>query len=94
MTVNSKKLIPIIIVVVLTAGGAGFWFWQNKKSEIKPEEKTAVEKKPASLGAKIFERTQNPIKDRTPETNPFSTDTNPFDAKTNPFQDEYKNPFK
>lgn len=94
---DNKKLILIIIaILILVVGGVGFWYWKynwNIQQALEPE----IPKEPLSseggLGAKIFEKAQNPIKDRTPETNPFSVDTNPFDAKTNPFQDEYKNPF-
>lgn len=42
-------------------------------------------KKPLSLGEQIYTKTQNPLEDKIPETNPFT--------KVNPFKDVYKNPF-
>ncbi|MBI4039280.1 hypothetical protein HY388_00440 [Candidatus Daviesbacteria bacterium] len=40
----------------------------------------------ANLGSQIFEKTQNPVQDKIPETNPFT--------KVNPFKGVYKNPFQ
>lgn len=91
---DNKKLIVIIVVVILLVGGIGFWYWKYNKQAPEPEVFKESQPPENGLGAQIFEKAQNPIKDRTPETNPFSADTNPFDAKTNPYQDEYKNPFQ
>ena len=80
----------IVIVVV----GFGVWYWQNQKAAAPvggPGPQPG--KQPDSLGAQIFEKTQNPTKDQFPESNPFAADTNPFDVNANPFKDTYKNPF-
>jgi len=92
---NQKSIIIIVVVVVLVVLAiGGFWYWQNKKAgETVPAEEKAGVEEPAGLGAQIFESVQNPVKDRLPDTNPFSADTNPFDTPTNPFKSEYKNPF-
>lgn len=92
---DNKKLIPIIIVVlVLVAGGAGFWYWSQKGGQgISPwfSTPTAKELSPAeverSLGGRIFEQTQNPLKGKLPPTNPFE------ETETNPLKDVYQNPF-
>lgn len=91
---DNKKLIPIIVVLILLALGAGFWFWSQKGGqEIFPQffAPSAQELSPAevegSLGGRIFEQTQNPLKGKLPPTNPFEK------AETNPLKDVYQNPF-
>lgn len=81
------KSIFIAVILILAAAAGGFWYWQRQKkvSETPPAE-------PPGLGAQIFESTRNPLKEKLPDTNPFSADTNPFDATTNPF--ERSNPLK
>lgn len=93
----SPIFIGIIVTTLILLGGA-FWYWQSKRAFIeskpKTDSQTSAVKKSAELGAQIFEKTQNPTKDKFPESNPFTVDTNPFSVKTNPFKDAYKNPFK
>lgn len=73
-------LISLILILVLAGGG----FFLISKGIIKnPLQKSSPN---SSLGTKIFEKTQNPIQDKIPETNPFS--------KVNPFKGVYKNPFQ
>lgn len=73
-------LISLILLLIL-AGGA---FFLISKGIVKnPLQKSSSN---TNLGAKIFEKTQNPIQDKIPETNPFS--------KVNPFKGAYKNPFE
>lgn len=91
---GKKKLIPIIIVLIFLALGAGFWFWSQKGGQgIFPQlsAPTAKELSPAeikgSLGSQIFEQTQNPLKGKLPPTNPFEK------TETNPLKDVYQNPF-
>ena len=79
------KIIAVIILAVILAA-AGTWYWQKKTPA--PREESG------GLGARIFDTAQNPLKERVPDTNPFSADTNPFDARINPFKSEYKNPFQ
>lgn len=73
---NKQKIIIIAAVAVLTiAVGIGFWYWSKSKQEA------------PSLGDQLFEKTQNPLKGKLPETNPFKEQVNPFDTI-------YKNPFR
>jgi len=83
-------LLAFIVLILL---GSGFWWWQQKEEVPRSGLPAAPKKGPPSLGAQIFERTENPTQDEFPKTNPFEAQTNPFDAKTNPFEDEYTNPF-
>jgi len=90
------KLKPIIfasIIVVVAVAAAGFWYWQNKKSAptstiSAPEEVFTQEKVTGGLGANIVEKSQNPISDKLPETNPFEK------VEINPFKSIYTNPFE
>lgn len=75
LPVDNKKLIPIIVIVVLLILGAGFWYWQSKKTAT--EEPAAVEVKDG-LGAEVFKKSNNPLSNELPETNPFQVNTNPF----------------
>ncbi len=70
-----------MIVLLVLAGGV---FFLISKGIVKnPLQKSSPN---SSLGSQIFEKTQNPIQDKIPETNPFS--------KVNPFKGVYKNPFE
>jgi len=74
-------LIPLIIIILVVAGVV---FFLISKGIIK----NPLQKSPpnSSLGSQIFEKTQNPLEDKIPQTNPFS--------KINPFKGVYKNPFE
>lgn len=73
-------LILLIILLVL----AGVVFFLISKGTIKnPLQKSSPN---SNLGSQIFDKTQNPLEDKIPETNPF--------AKLNPFKGVYKNPFE
>lgn len=78
----------VIAVIAALLAAAGIWYWYRQKD-------TAPQDVPArSIGGDIFEKTQNPLKDELPETNPFKAETNPFkDKETNPFIGTYENPF-
>lgn len=80
----NQKLIGIIVLALVLAG-AGYWYWQKGSATSGP----AGEEEPpaASIGAEIFEKTENPVKGEVPETNPFG-------AGTNPFNNPYKNPLE
>lgn len=84
MAQNRSRLIAIgLLVAALVA--AGIWYWQRRA--VSPEI-------PETIGAELFEKSQNPLKDELPETNPFRAETNPFkNAETNPFIGTYENPF-
>ena len=87
MPVDNKKVTIIVLILLLVVGGVGFWYWTNSNKEDDVPE-------PESLGEKIFEKAQNPIKDELPQSNPFEAKANPFETETNPFQGVYKNPFE
>lgn len=90
---DNKKLIPIIVIIlVLAAGGAGLWYWSQKRAGVS-EKPAAIEVKDG-LGAEAFNKTKNPLANELPETNPFEVNTNPFKEQKNPFDALYKNPFK
>ena len=84
---SSKKLVLIIVVIaVLAALGAGFWYWSQKGAEVSEipiptetpaETAEAVEVKDG-VGAEAFEKSNNPLSNELPETNPFKVNTNPF----------------
>ena len=70
------------MLVLLVLAGGGF-FLISKGIVKNPLQKSSPN---SSLGTQIFEKTQNPISGKIPETNPFS--------KVNPFKGVYKNPFE
>ncbi|MBI2018195.1 hypothetical protein HYS96_00645 [Candidatus Daviesbacteria bacterium] len=80
---QSKGNIALILVIVLLLA-AGIVYLLISKGIIK----NPLQKSPpnSSLGTQIFEKTQNPLQDKIPETNPFT--------KVNPFKGVYKNPFQ
>lgn len=85
----------VISIGILAVFAAGIFYWQNGRGpqdashsggapssgvfSDKPSEATSV-------GAQVFLRSSNPLKDEIPETNPFREDSNPL-------KDIYKNPF-
>ena len=68
-------LISLIIILLLAAAAAFFFISKGKGSS--PN---------SSLGSQIFQKTQNPLEDKIPQTNPFT--------KINPFKGVYQNPFE
>ena len=91
------KLVMVVVLVAVVAG-VGFWYSQkgNSSPQVFPQSASQpqVEQKPVdqktaaiSLGSQILEKTQNPVKDNLPETNPFSR------TETNPLKRIMKNPF-
>ena len=78
---DDKKPVPvqtiIVVIVILLVLGVGYWYWSKKQ---------ASEEAP-SLGSEIFDKTQNPLGGKLPDTNPIKDQKNPFDTI-------YKNPFK
>ena len=84
---NKPKTIIIAVVVVLViVMGVGFWFWSKSKQA------PSLQEAP-SLGSEIFDKTQNPLRGRVPDANPFKTVSNPFKKETNPIRAIYTNPF-
>ncbi len=75
-----EKIWIIIVLILLLVGGAYYLISSGKLSN--PLNKNTAT---SSLGGQIYNQTQNPLKDKIPETNPF--------GKVNPFKGVYKNPF-
>lgn len=83
---NQITFLIIGAVVLLAIVGAGFWYWQSKKTtQTAPAADTPVpamsvtEEAGRSIGAVIFEKTQDPLKESIPETNPLkNVIKNPF----------------
>ena len=75
MNFKSKPIILVFIVAVVIAA-VGFWYWFQKKAEV--SETPAAVKVKDGLGAKAFNKTNNPLSNELPETNPFYINTNPF----------------
>lgn len=86
--INKTAFIAGLILAILIAGAAGFWYW--KKATITPEEK-AVE----SAEKAVESATQGTLPEINPLSNPLDKlpEINPVE-KSNPFKDIYKNPFK
>ena len=77
-----------LAVLVIALVAAGIWYWQ--RGQAVPPAETPVK----AIGAELFEKAQNPLKDELPQTNPFKAETNPFkNTETNPFIGTYENPF-
>lgn len=87
---DNKAFISItVIVLVLVAGGAGFWYWFARIDEAPlPLSAGLQENVGGGLGANIFAKSQNPIVDKLPETNPFEK------IEINPLKAVYSNPFE
>ncbi len=99
--VSKKNLIFIAVgLFVLAVAVGGFWYRSKTKTEVVlPKSAEQQEQKPqepeklqenvgGGLGASIFEKSQNPIVDKLPETNPFGK------APINPLKSVYTNPFE
>lgn len=82
------KIIIGVGAVLLVLIGLIFWLWSKKVITV-PQKPTVMPIKiQETLGEQVFEKSQNPIKDKLPETNPFENE------KVNPLKDIYTNPFK
>lgn len=98
--VDNKKSVSLVVIVALViAGGLGFWYWRSKKAVSTAPTTTSTtvpgaEKADEGIGAAVFEKSQNPISDKLPETNPFGANINPFEKEANPLKVQYKNPFE
>lgn len=86
--INKTVFIGGLILAVLIAGAAAFWYW--KKTAATPEEKAAESAEKAVESA-----TQGTLPEINPLSNPLDKipEINPVE-KANPFKDIYKNPFK
>mgnify|MGYP001558929687 CR=1 FL=1 len=82
----AKKILIIVVIAAFVLIAASYWYWKSYKSELiaVPE---GVAAPAEQLGADIFEKAQNPLKNELPTTNPFKQ------AETNPIVDVYRNPF-
>ena len=95
-TLNTKfsSTSVIIVVSVVIVAGLAFWYWRAGQAPAgEPQNGSApvpqVDEKTVSnsFGGRILDQTQNPIKDKVPEINPFSN------TETNPLKRVVKNPF-
>ena len=83
---NKKLILSIVIILVLVVSGIGFWYWSQKEiAAPKADDSGNVTlETPATgdtkdgLGAEVFKKTNNPLSNELPETNPFHVDINPF----------------
>ena len=75
---NKNIIIAVIAIVVLT--GVGFWYWSQKRAEISetPAETPVGTEVKDGLGAEVFKKSNNPLSNELPETNPFQVNTNRF----------------
>ena len=85
-----------MIVILLIAAGAGLWYWSQRKTLESENPTISGNTKGAEvgLGAEAFNKTNNPLANELPETNPFQVNTNPFEAEINPFDKDRQNPFE
>ena len=79
MEKKQKISIIIAVAVLVIVAGVAFWYWSQKRAEA-PETPAAAEaaKVKDGLGAEAFNKTNNPLANELPETNPFQVNTNPF----------------
>lgn len=80
---RNKQKIIIAVVVILVVGGIVFWYSQNRKgTSTAPATTTSpsvTQEAGGTIGATIFEKTQDPLKTKIPETNPLKrVMINPF----------------
>jgi len=93
-----------IVGIIILVGGIVFFIFPKGKREVSapssslpsPQNGAAsvVQRAQGGIGEHIYEKSQNPLVDKLPETNPFGGNINPFEIRTNPYKDVYKNPFK
>ncbi len=81
---NTRQLFIGIGIAVFI--GVGIWYFQTRKPA--PEIPGTIPREEAGLGAQLFEKAANPVKESLPETNPFEQ------VNTNPIDKIFKNPFK
>ncbi|GEM_PF-4204853 len=85
-----KKSIILTVVIVLIIGGIGFWYWQSRNAAMAPGTGTGqslntpaasvTQEASKSMGATIFEKTQDQLTTKLPETNPLKrVIKNPFE---------------
>ena len=86
---GNKQNISVVVaaVALVVIAGISFWYWSKNRQTLSAPSSQTKETLAPTLGGAIFEKTQNPLKDKLPEINPFESQKNPFDAI-------YQNPFK
>ena len=87
-----SKAIVIGIGAILVIAGL-VWYLQKDGDRVPSSSNQAKQEQSAKpleegLGAQVYEKVQNPVKDEVPEANPIKK------VKTNPFKEEYINPFE
>ena len=81
MQMKLKLIILVTIVAAVIIIAAGFWYWSKREAEeLQPAASgvaDVIETKDG-VGAESFNKSNNPLSNELPETNPFYVDTNPF----------------
>ena len=85
------RIVVAAIIVVGVIAGVGLYVFLGRKKGV--ELPPTGEIRTGGIGVQIYEKSQNPIVDKLPETNPFGGQLSPFEQQTNPYKDAYKNPF-
>ncbi len=88
ISMDTKKLIPIIIVIIVLAGAIGFWFWSQQQELTEPEPAEQVKEKGVmettkDIGESVPEIQTN-VGEKVPEINPID--------RANPYK--YENPLR
>ena len=81
MQMKLKLIIVVTIVAAVIIAAGGFWYWSKRKTEeLQPVTSGAADviKTKDGLGAESFNKSNNPLSNELPETNPFYLNTNPF----------------
>ena len=79
MEENSKLFwILAVVVALLVIGGVAFWYFGGEIPFVGQKEESAAVEVKDGLGAKALEKTNNPLSNELPETNPFKIKINPF----------------
>ncbi len=83
---NTWIIIIAVVAVVVLVDFYIFFLGSHEKS-LPSSQKVPTSQKAPTLGSQIFEKTQNSLQGKLPETNPFKDQKNPLNVI-------YKNPFK
>ncbi|MEK7181085.1 MAG: hypothetical protein AAB738_01985 [Patescibacteria group bacterium] len=82
----NKQTIIIVIFLVVLAAVVVAWFVFNKGGEIQVQNTPGgTNEQGSGIGGEIFQKVQNPIADKLPESNPAQD--------INPLENTYQNPF-
>ena len=92
---SQKNLIIIAAVVIAVVLGLFIWYYQSSRPTSPPFPTVRTEPTPTvpptaevpkSLGSEIYEKSNNPVAGKLPESNPV--------GNANPLEGAYNNPFQ